>query len=302
MGRPHLGTGVLLGRYEAGSPEWHAVRRGRLGASEIAAVLGLSKWQSPFSLWHLKAGNVEPQRDTAQMQWGRDLETVIARQFGRMHPEWTLRRCALYAHRDRHYQVAQPDRVIHLGRRRLAALEVKTDRYADDWGEPGSDDVPLYYRCQALWQLDTFSWDVCHFAVLITGSDYREYAVSYHAGDIELMRTEAQRFLASVVAGVPPEIDAHPATFSAVRQLHPEIDPELDAELDEELAQTYIAAVADEKAAVEAKRHATSRVLDAMGNARRALCNGEQVALRVPSPRGASPHLRPTPIRKRVAA
>jgi putative phage-type endonuclease len=293
MSPPRLGTAIRLGSYESGSPEWHAARRDRLGASEVAAAMGLSKWQSPFSLWHLKAGLLAPQRDNAQMQWGRDLETVIARRFAREHPEWTLSRCALYAHRERLWQVAQPDRVVHLGRRRLGALEVKTARYDDEWGEQGSDEVPLYYRCQALWQLDVFGWQSCHFAVLVTGSDYYEYAVEYHAGDVELMHTEALRFLASVTAGVPPDIDAHQATYAAVRQLHPDIDAELEVELDEELAQTYSRAVAGERAATEAKRQATSRVLAAMGTARRALCNGEQVALRVPSPRGAPPHLRP---------
>ncbi|MGH3521943.1 MAG: YqaJ viral recombinase family protein [Mycobacterium sp.] len=301
MSPRNLGTGVLLGRYEAGSPEWHAARVGRLGASEIAAVMGLSRWQSPFSLWHLKAGNVAPERDNREMEWGRDQEWVIARRFAREHPAWKVTRCGLYANRVRPWQVAQPDRVVHVGDRTLTALEVKTDRYADDWGPEGTDDIPIYYRCQAMWQMDTFGWRDCLFAVLITGVDYREYRVRYDPDEVELMRAAAHRFIDSIDAGIPPSIDEHMATYRAVRALHPDID-DVEHELDEQLAKDYQAALADVDVADEAKNLASSRVLDAMGRARRAVCNSERIAIRVPT-KGGPPHLRPAGSgRKRAAA
>ncbi len=290
-----LGEGVLLGSYQPGSPAWFEARAGRLGASEIAAAAGLSRWQSPFSLWHLKAGLIPPQPDNREMAWGRDLETVIARRFGREHAAagWRLSRCGLYANRDRPWQVAQPDRIVHRGHRRLAPLEVKTDRWADEWGPDGSDDVPIYYRCQAMWQLDTFGWDTCFFAVLLTGSDYRELRVDAHPGDIELLRVDAERFLASVEAGVPPPLDASDATHAAVRVLHPGIE-DVRVEIGEDIAVEYTTALADADAAKTAKQLAASRVLHAMGDARRAVCNGDEVAIRVPTAGAAPPHLRPS--------
>jgi predicted phage-related endonuclease len=42
-------TPILLPKHELHSEAWHEARRSRLGGSEIAAVLGLSPWQSPFS-------------------------------------------------------------------------------------------------------------------------------------------------------------------------------------------------------------------------------------------------------------
>lgn len=287
-----LGTAVRLGCYEPGSPDWVEARKGRLGASEIAAVLGLSKWRSPFSLWHLKAGNIAPDSDNREMAWGRDLEALIARRFAREHPGWGTSRCGLYVHRERDYQVAQPDRVLHFGRRRLGALEVKTDRYADDWGPQTTDDVPVYYRCQAMWQMDVFGWSECHFAVLITGVDYREYVVSYDPDEAELMRTEAVRFLDSITAGEPPDIDDHQATYRAVRQLHPDID-DCDAEIPAQLADEYLEAVEAYDYSAGVKQGVTTRVLDAMGSARRAVCNGQRIAIRVPSSNGGTPHLRP---------
>jgi putative phage-type endonuclease len=298
-----LGSACLLGNYEAGSPDWFAAREGRLGASEIAAVLGLSKWQSPFSLWHLKSGNIAPEADNREMEWGRDLEALIARRFARNHPEWRLSRCGLYANRERSWQVAQPDRVIHYGQRRLAALEVKTDRNAEEWGVQGTDEIPIYYLCQARWQLDTFGWDRCHVAVLIAGSDYREYLVEHDHADAKLMRDEALRFLAIVADGVPPDIDSHEVTYRAVRELHPDIDG-TEVEVDPELAAAYEAACTGLTEAEDLKRLTTSRLADVMGNARRAICNEKRVAVRVPGKNGSPPHLRParTATKREVAA
>jgi putative phage-type endonuclease len=292
MNARRLGNAELLGRYEAGSEAWRAARASRLGASEIAAVLGLSRFQSPFSLWHYKAGNIEPEADNREMEWGRDLEALIARRFARLHPEYRLSRCGLYANRERPWQVSQPDRVIHLGGRRLAALEVKTDRNADDWGTEGTDEVPVYYLCQARWQLDTFGWDRCHLVVLIAGSEYREYVVDYDAQDAALMRAEALRFLASIEMGIPPDIDSHEATYRAVRELHPDIDG-TDVEVSPEIASDYLLACAGLAEMEDQKRQATARLAAAMGSARRAVCNGERVAIRVPGRNGGTPHLRP---------
>lgn len=296
-----LGTAAFLGWYEPGSPEWYAARRGRLGGSEIAAVLGLSPWQSRFSLWHLKAGNVAPEPDNREMEWGRDLEALLAARFARQHhmDGWKLRRCALHVNLVRPYQVAQPDRVILLGGRRYAALEIKTARYADEWGPEGSDDIPVYYRCQAMWQMDCFGFARCHFAVLITGTDYREYLVDYDPDEAQLMRQAAVEFLDSIEAGTPPSIDEHAATYRAVRELHPDID-DVEIEVSDDLAGWYRDALYEAHAAEAAKRLATSRLLDVMGRARLAVCNGERIAVRVPS-KGGPPHLRPAG-RKRVPA
>lgn len=62
-------------RITQGSPEWHEHRRRYRNASETAAVLGLSPWQTPYQLWQLKLGLIE-QKVNAAMQRGTDLEPV----------------------------------------------------------------------------------------------------------------------------------------------------------------------------------------------------------------------------------
>jgi putative phage-type endonuclease len=56
-----------------GSPEWLAYRLGKRNASESAAVMGLSPWQTPYQLWLAKTGRATT-KVTPAMRRGTDLE------------------------------------------------------------------------------------------------------------------------------------------------------------------------------------------------------------------------------------
>lgn len=53
-------------------------RRQFLGASDVGAILGLNKYQTPYELLQLKRGEVEPTPPNNHMQWGSLLEDFIA--------------------------------------------------------------------------------------------------------------------------------------------------------------------------------------------------------------------------------
>lgn len=58
-----------------GSAEWHAHRAQYRNASETAAVMGLSPWQTPYQLWALKTGRSQPSINPA-MARGTALEPL----------------------------------------------------------------------------------------------------------------------------------------------------------------------------------------------------------------------------------
>jgi putative phage-type endonuclease len=277
-------TAVLIGRFDPGSPQWHAARANGIGGSEIAAVIGLSPFESRFSLWHRKAGTIGPVEDDPIMEWGRRLEPAVAGKFLDEHAP--LLRSSTYggtfAHPDRPWQIANPDLLLVNGNTApepCAVLEVKTSPFGDGWGEAGADQVPPHVRCQALWYLDVLGLQVAYVVVLIGGHDYREYRIDADPDEQAELRAAAERFLAELAAGQRPDIDEHGATYQAIREMHPDIDPE-EVVLGNDLARSYIAAKACEKAAKAAAQEATSRVADAMGNAQRATWDGQVIARR----------------------
>lgn len=288
-------TGVLLGRFAPGTPEWDAARAGlTITATEAPAVVGLSPWMSRFTLWHRKAGlPTAPFVDSPVIEWGRRLEVAVAAKFADEHPEYLVEETGTWRHRDREWQRATPDRILWtLDSTRAELLEVKTSPTGEEWGEDGTDEVPVYYRAQVLWQLDTLGLEVCRVAVLIAGHDYREYTVRYDPADAAILRDAAQRFLETVRRGERPPIDGSDSTYQTVARQPDGVDP-VTVDIDPHLADRYRDAYDAEKAATAAKRQAVSEVLDAMGNGLRAASLGELIAYRTVHADGTTRALMP---------
>lgn len=274
----------ILPTLPTGSPEWHEQRRHRIGGSEIAAVLGLSPWESPFSLWHRKAGNVPPPDLDGEpvVHWGHMLEPVV-------RDEWMVR------HRGTHYvrpelgltvadgvAIASPDAVVSRRGRGYSldreVLEVKTSAYADKW----IDGPPVHYLAQVQWYMGALALPRAHFAVLIGGSDFREYSVDFDPDDYAYMRTAATGFVESIAAGQAPPIDGAYVTYETVRALHSGIDRGESVEVPDDLADELLYAKAEKDVVDRNYRAASSRVLDLMGTAQHACRpDGSRVAYRM---------------------
>lgn len=265
----------LIGSFDAGSPEWHAARANGVGGSEVAAILGLSPWESRFSLWHRKAGMVGGVETTPEMEWGTRLEPVILQKYRDVHPDLDFEVInGTFCPSDRPWQIANPDL--------LAAdrvVESKFSMFGDGWGEAGTDEVPVHVRTQVLWYCDVLERDRADVVVLVGGCDFREYVVRYDAGEALLLRERAEEFLRQVAAGVRPDIDAHSATYQVIKEMHPEIE-DVDVVLPNEIARQYIEAKAAEKRATEAARLAAALVADQMGTAKKATWDGQTIATR----------------------
>lgn len=270
-------TGVLLGQFTPGTPAWDAARGGLcITATEIPAVLGLSPWQSRFSLWHKKAGLPSPPFEvSAPMEWGTRLEPAVATKWYDEHEGYGVEKTGTWRHTEREWQRATPDRLLTRRGAVVGLLECKTSPMGDGW----EDGIPVYYRAQVIWQLDTLGLQACHIALLISGHDYREYTVDYDAADAELMRKAAREFLDDVAAGVRPPIDSSDATYQTVR-MQPEGREDVDVEIPGPVRDRYFAALDGAEAATAELTSARAQVLDFIGTGRRAVCLDQTVATR----------------------
>lgn len=269
--------------------EWKARRaelsRTAVTASEIAVILGLSPFDSPFNLYWKKRGDIPADFDDDAMSLGRHLEPWIADRWADDHPQFNVGEIGLWASDERPWQMATPDRYLwdttSDRREDDALLEIKTSGSYDGWGDAGTDQIPAYYRAQVLWQLDVMGLAEAHVTCLFLGTrQRRDYVVAYDVTDVDLMRKAAQQFLARVEAAEPPDIDASEATHAALIALNPKIDDEAEAEVGEQLADDYADACADYKAAKEHKAELENRLRLAMGAAKYAVTGGRKVATR----------------------
>lgn len=277
----------------ASEDEWLEARRDGITASEIATVMGLAPdtQNSPFALYHRKLGTLPEAPDSGALERGRVLEPYIAGKFAERHPEFCVLGSGreLWAHPDRPWQMATPDRQVteNLGPccpdgsaygDLLAVLECKSDASpGDQWGEDGSDEIPVHYRAQVLWQMDvmgvTTGYVACLFVqqwkVLVYELTMDEAALA----DLKLMREEARDFLDRIDFQDPPAVDWRPPTAAALKHLHPSVE-DRDAHIGRQLEISYRAAIRRYKEAERRKDEMTNRLRQAMGSARRAVARG----------------------------
>lgn len=281
---PPTPNGIPVGWFEAGSAEWHAARRNGVGGSEVAALLGISPYESQFSLWHRKKGLVEPVGENPQMYWGKRLEPAICQEFNeRRQPDgmWAAP-AGTYHASGRPWQIANPDRLVYPDRNAtdpIAVFEAKTSRDGLGFGEEGTDEVPVWYRAQSIWYCDTLGLPECHLGVLIAGSEYREYLIKWDAAEAQMMRDAAEAFMATVAANQRPAIDGHTATYDVLKLLPDGLD-DIDVEVLPLLRDRYFAALDAHKEATWELSECRSLLLDAIDTGRRAKCLGDLVATR----------------------
>lgn len=178
---------------------WLEQRRLGIGGSDAPAIMGLSKWRTPLSVWLDKTGQIEAADESEPMRWGTLLEPVIRQEYATRTGRAVVTP-GLIRHPDHEFIIGTPDGIADDGR----IVEIKTARSGDGWGEPGSDQVPDDYLIQVQHYMMLSGAALADVAVLIGGSDFRVYTVP---ADRELhgMMVDAEAaFWQQVVDRIPP--------------------------------------------------------------------------------------------------
>lgn len=257
------------------SPEYASTH---LGASQVAAAIGVSPYERPIELWETYVGLRARFDGSAASDLGHALEDGVARM--------AEKRLGLVAatsetleHPRMSWLCATPDRLMPDG----SLLEVKTAGLAsyqnrevqDRWGEDGSDEVPMHYvaQCQTqmlVWRaaLDA-SCNLTHLAALIAGRGVVMYRIAYDEGIAKSIVSRAAAFWACVQSNTPPPPDDSEAFAEFLKRRYPastEKTIEASGTL-AEIARTYASANAKLSEAEKEKRAAANQLQTAMADA-----------------------------------
>ncbi len=167
-----------------------------LGGSDIGAILGVSKYRSAMDVWLEKTGKRVDTKDSFALRFGSFAESFIADEYTLLTGEQLVDYPQGLIHSKYSFCVGHIDRFVlenkelplftgngTLDTKKL--LECKTANHysQSDWGEPGTDAIPLPYLCQCLWYLGITNLSEIDVAVLLGGSDLRVYTITR---DLEL--------------------------------------------------------------------------------------------------------------------
>lgn len=208
--------------------EWLEFRRTHVGGSDVAAIMGLSPWRTPYQVWAEKSGLAVPEDISGKprVEWGTRLERVVAQKFRDEHPDLGMwlqdpEETVAFVPEDRPWAMATLDGIVSEGPGERAVLEIKTAHFptAREW-EGG---VPAHYLAQVNHYLSVTGWRRAYVAVLIDGWDYREFTVERDDADVAVVEGAVDAFWrAFVETGTPPEATA--ADSGAVLEAHAEPD------------------------------------------------------------------------------
>jgi putative phage-type endonuclease len=232
--------GVLVNALELNTrAEWLAARRHYLTASDVAAVLGLSPFGSPLSVYAAKVAGVELE-ETPWMRRGRRMEAVVADEYGEVtgrpviHPGPYV----LMVHPDIPWLAATLDRQTAGSEQHpapeagYAPLEIKAPRDAHGWED---DKAPIHYELQLQIQI---ACTVARWGVLcaLLGQDADAPVVRDrlpHPRAMAGVLPQLEEFWSRVQRQDPPPVLALPGEDDAVRALWAEetgATEELDGE------------------------------------------------------------------------
>ena len=279
---------VFLANHENGSEEWLELRRSGIGGSEVGTIMGLNRWESAFTLWAKKTGRItETVQPNEAMEWGNRLEPVVLDKFQDLHPDLVVHRdVGTWRHIERDWQIANPDAVFENENGEFGIIEIKTAMYEDDW----SDGVPRSYMAQVQWYMSTFGYSMAYVAVLFHGNKYAEFEIDGSDFQQDLQVDRVSKFREYIANDEQPDYDGSTSTLQTVRELHPDIDPEGEEELGN-LGVHYFNSLTDLAKAESESNEMKSRVLAAMGNAKRGLIDGKWVVSRQARGTTGTPYL-----------
>lgn len=150
------------------------LRRSGIGASDAAAVCGLSRYRTPVEVYLEKIGELEPEPENDAMHFGKVLEAVVADEFALRNKTKLRRVNRTLRHKALPWMMCHADRMIVNG----VGLECKTaGRWykSEDWGPDGSDEVPIEYLLQCQHCMAVTGQPAWFLAVLLAGNEYRQY-------------------------------------------------------------------------------------------------------------------------------
>jgi len=180
---------------------WLEERRKGIGGSDIAAIMGLSHWTTAYQIYQNKRGEVKDWEGNETMDWGKRMEPAIRQWYSDQTGRAVRLPDKIMYHKDYPFMLASLDGFTDDRR----VVEIKTARYSQGWGEPGTDQIPESYMCQVQHYLAVTGFDFCDVAVSIGGAPPVLYIVK---ADLELqgLLIEAEKeFWQKVQAGIPPE-------------------------------------------------------------------------------------------------
>ena len=201
---------------KATKEDWLRFRKTGIGGSDMAAIMGLSKWKSPLDIWLEKTTDEVNEEESRFMYWGNKLEALVAEEFAVRTG---------YSVRNNNYtlqSIEYPFLLANIDRDIVgidAGLECKTTNAfkRDEWE---GDQVPdaYYIQCQHYMAVTGYSswWIAC----LCGGNEFFYKEIPRNEDVITAIIDTAREFWNMVEQRVMPAVDDSERCNKLLKEMH----------------------------------------------------------------------------------
>ena len=201
--------------------EWLKLRKGYIGGSDAAAVMGLNPYVSPYSLWAEKTGRTEGFEGNLTTEVGAYLEEFVAKLFERETGKKVRKQNKMLVNDDYPWACADVDRVV-IGED--AILEIKTTTSLGNMRMLRNGEYPTQYYCQMTHYLAVTGKQKAYLAVLINNREFKWFELERDEDELSALMAEEQRFMEMVKTDTPPQAIGIDADDSTLQTIYPEGD------------------------------------------------------------------------------
>jgi putative phage-type endonuclease len=177
--------------------EWLEHRKSGIGSSEVASILGLNPFETPYQLWRRKMGIDAPPEETFAMKAGHYLEDAVSRFWADDTGREVIKSSAgdwLFVNSEKDFMRVSPDRTFWLpdmprNNENKGILECKTTQKTID-----PDDLPKHWFCQVQYQLGVSGFAQGSLAWLSAGREFGYKDIEFVPDFFGWMTEEVEKF------------------------------------------------------------------------------------------------------------
>ena len=185
--------------------DWLRSREGGIGSSEVATVLGVNPYQTPYQLWLAKTGRVQvAEQEDFLMKAGHYLEDAISHFCADAADLEIVKSSAsefIVVNQEKPYLRVSPDRYAYPKdarhtRDNKVIIECKSTQKQVD-----PDNLSKYWFCQLSYQLGVAEVNMGYLAWLTQGRDFGYKQIAFDSDFFRFIVEEVDRFWFDCVLG-----------------------------------------------------------------------------------------------------
>ena len=184
--------------------EWLENRKTGIGSSEVATIVGLNPWETPYQLWRRKTGQDAAKTENFAMKAGHYLEDAVSQFWQDETGREVIKRSAgdwLIRDNEKTYLQVSPDRTYWLAGEKhndqnKGILECKTTQMSID-----PEDIPKHWFCQVQYQLGVAGLTNGSLAWLCSGREFGYKDIAFVPDFYGWLEEEVSKFWQDNIIG-----------------------------------------------------------------------------------------------------